>query len=407
MPSGGGGSTTSTVNQSNLPAYARPYYEALMDRGLTESERDYTPYGGDRIANQSAATKAGLGMAGNFAQSGTPGYTQAGNIFQNAAQQANQLAGYKSNAITNGYTGPQQGAYQGSNYAAQQMGFGQGGLDRVGTTEFSQAAADKYMSPYMKNVIEASQADAVQNAEEQRAQRNLQAARAGSFGGSRGAVTNAIADRELQKNLSNMSVVGQQQAFEQAMSQFNADQGRALQAATQNQNTALQFGQSNQAAGLDAAKLNEQSRQYGYGATEQAYQTAAQLGLDAQKASEQFRQSGTELGMKGIDLAAQQGKNLQNLQQSTDQAVLDRIKAQLGVGQTQEEYSQAELDQQYNDFVNQRDSERQNLQFLSSLLQGVPVSANQDVTTSGSQNNLSGLLGSVGGLQALYQLGQK
>jgi hypothetical protein len=131
------------------------------------------------------------------------------------------------------------------------------------------------------------------------------------------------------------------------------------------------------------------------------------LGLDAQKASEQFRQSGTELGMKGIDLAAQQGKNLQNLQQSTDQAVLDRIKAQLGVGQTQEEYSQAELDQQYNDFVNQRDSERQNLQFLSSLLQGVPVSANQDVTTTGSQNNLSGLLGSVGGLQALYQLGQK
>lgn len=409
MGKGAPSSTTSTVTQSNLPEYARPYYEALMDRGLKESNQPYEAYKGDRLAGMSDATKSGLNMASNYANSGTGLYDQAANINKNSAAQAQQMAGYQSGNITNSYNGPQQGNYVGSNIQGGNVGFGQNGLDKVSTGSFGQSDVDKYMSPYMSNVIEKSQADAVQNAAQQQATRNLAAAKAGSFGGSRAAVQNSIADKALQSNLSNIMVTGQQSAFENAQKQFNTEQAAALQAATQNQNTALQYGQGNQQAALDAAKANEQSRQYGYGASEQAHQQAAQLGLDAQKANEQLRQSGTELGMKGLDLANQSAKNLSDLQGNMDNAMLDRIKAQLGIGNTQEDYRQQSLDQSYNDFVNQRDSERQNLQFLSSLLQGVPVSANQDVqaTQGSSQNNIQGLLGSAGGLQALYSLGSK
>lgn len=409
MGKGGGGSTTSTVTQSNLPAYARPYYEALMDRGLTESERPYEAYKGDRLAGMSGATQTGLNMAGQFANSGTGLLNQAAGINQNTAQKAQEMAGYQTNAITNAYGGPAQGNYQGSNIQSQQLGFGTGGIDKVNTGTFGQAEAQKYMSPYMSAVVEKAQADALQNAQEAQATRNLNAARTGSFGGSRAAVQNAIADKALQSNMSNIMVQGQQSAFENAQKQFNTEQSLGLQAQTQNQNTALNMGTNNQQAALDAAKANEQSRQYGYGATEQAYQTAAQLGLDAQKASEQFRQSGQELGMKGLDLANQSAKNLTDIQGQMDSAMLDRIKAQLGIGNTLEDYKQQQLDQSYNDFVNQRDAERQNLQFLSSLLQGVPVSANQDVqsSTGQNQNNLQGMLGAAGGLQALYSLGSK
>ncbi len=166
------------------------------------------------------------------------------------------------------------------------------------------------------------------------------------------------------------------------------------------------MGQANQQAGLNAAQLNEQSRQYGYGTTEDAYQQAAQLGLTAQQASEQLRQSGSQLGLQGLQLASDSAKNMAAYQDQYDSGQLQRAQAQLGVGQTQEDYSQQQLDQSYQDFVNQRDSEKQNLQFLSSLLQGVPVSANSDVQTTQPQNNLAGALGSVGGLQALYALGK-
>lgn len=522
MPGGGGGPTTSTVNQSSLPAYARPYYEALMERGAKESTTKYQPYKGDRLAGQSDATKTGLGMAGQYAQSGTPLLDQAAGIQQGVAGKAGQLANYQSGNITNAYTGPKQGNYVGSNYASQQLGFGQGGInpvtgqtvsaqqqgfgqngvnqvgfgqggynqvgfgqnglsqlgyggdiEKVMSNNFNAQSAQQYMSPYMDAVTNKAQADALENAANAQSQRNLQAARSGSFGGSRAAVQNQMANNATQSNLTDIMVKGQQSAFENAQSQFNTDQSRALQAAIQNQNTGLSMGQnnqnaalsvgqqnqnsalqallanqqagltmggqnqdanlramlanqstnltsqqlnqatglamgqSNQNASLDAAKLNEQSKQYGYGASEQAWQQAGQMGLDAQKANEQFRQSGAALGLQGLDMQSKAGMNLNALQSSRDDAMLNRIKAQLGMGQTQEDYRQQSLDQSYNDFVNQRDSERQNLQFLSSLLQGVPVSANQDVTTQASQNNLQGVLGAAGGLQALYGLGGK
>jgi hypothetical protein len=143
------------------------------------------------------------------------------------------------------------------------------------------------------------------------------------------------------------------------------------------------------------------------GATESAYQKAADFGLQAQQATEQFRQSGADLGLKGLDIANQSASQMTQNQQALDAGALSRIKAQLGVGQTQEDYAQQSLDQAYNDFVNQRDSEKQNLQFLSSLLQGVPISANSDVQTTKGTNPLAGILGSATGLQALYSLGQQ
>ena len=97
---------------------------------------------------------------------------------------------------------------------------------------------------------------------------------------------------------------------------------------------------------------------------------------------------------------------LADLQNQQDNMMLERIKAQLGIGQTNEDYLQQQLDMAYNDFVNQRDADRMNLQFLSSLLQGVPISPNQEVTTSESTNPLAGGIGTLMGMQALYGLGQ-
>ena len=107
--SGGGGTTKSTVTQSNLPEYAKPYYQALMSRGMAESQQPYTAYDGQRLAGMSDATAAGLGMAGNFANSGTQNLDTASAINNTTAGAALGMANYQAGDITNSYTGPQQG----------------------------------------------------------------------------------------------------------------------------------------------------------------------------------------------------------------------------------------------------------------------------------------------------------
>lgn len=355
---GGGGPTQSTVTQSNLPEYAKPYYKNLMNRAQRESTTDYQRYKGDRIADMDASTNTALNQATAFGNSQVGGANSIGDI-NNVASKAGNLS------------------YDPSNYMSQQMGFGVNGLDRVGTSDFDQSAAQKYMSPYMDAVVNRAQSNAQETFNQQQAQRNLGAAKAGSFGGSRAAVQNSIANNQLNNQMTDIFVNGQQSAFENAQSQFNTDRARDLQAQTQNQNTALTYGQSNQGAALDAAKLNEQSRQFG-----------------------------SNLGLQGLDLQRQAAMDRMNVYGQQDDMTQARIQAMLGAGQTREEYGQKELDQKYANFVNQRDSERQNLQFLSSILQGVPISANREVMSSTSQNNLAGMLGSLGGLSSLNGMSQ-
>jgi hypothetical protein len=71
MGKGGGGGgqpqqVTTTSSTSNLPEYARPYFENLMQRGQAESYRQYQPYEAERLAGftpgQVAAQQETLGM---------------------------------------------------------------------------------------------------------------------------------------------------------------------------------------------------------------------------------------------------------------------------------------------------------------------------------------------------------
>lgn len=72
--SGGGGSPshTTSVTKQELPAYAQPYAEQLLQRGTALSNQPYTPYTGQRIADFTPDQLAGLGMTRERAMSGAP-----------------------------------------------------------------------------------------------------------------------------------------------------------------------------------------------------------------------------------------------------------------------------------------------------------------------------------------------
>lgn len=82
-----GGATTSTVtNTQQLPAYAQPYAEQLMSRSAALSNRPYTNYPGQRIADLNANQTSGINATSNQAQNGFKGQQDALSQYQSTVR---------------------------------------------------------------------------------------------------------------------------------------------------------------------------------------------------------------------------------------------------------------------------------------------------------------------------------
>jgi len=202
---------------------------------------------------------------------------------------------------------------------------------------FDPRQAQLYMTPYMQNVVNVQKQQAIQDFQQQNAARAAQAVQAGAFGGSRQAVAQGMAGQELSRQLADIQATGQQQAYEQAQAQFERDRA-----------------------------ARESGERLALGAAESAGAQGAQLAQLGQLAREGDVQAAQLLEQIGKDIQAQQ---------------------------------QAGLDINYEDFVRQRDYPREQLQFYSSVLRGVPVQPSTETTKFQSYNPVQQLLGT--GISAL------
>lgn len=188
--------SSQTVTQTNLPEYARPYFENLLQRTQAESYRDYTPYQGQRIAGFTPEQQA---VQGEVAGMQTPGQFQPATQMTTAAGLGSLGAG------------------------AQAMGAGQ---------QYAQMATDpsqmqSYMSPYMQNVVDVQKQSAIRDAEKQQLGASLGAARQGTYGGARQLLAQTERERNLGSQLANIQAAGSQKAFEAAQQaqQFGSQLG--------------------------------------------------------------------------------------------------------------------------------------------------------------------------------------
>ena len=305
----GGGSkpqqqTEQNIVQSNLPKYFEPYAIDMMKRAEAESKREYTPYEGQRLADENTDTARSREMARAAAEGGIAGLDTA-----------------------------QAGTSAGMNRALSGMGYQ--------SQDFDSAQAQKYMSPYLQNVLDVQKNQAVLDFNRGQADRNFSAILAGAFGGSRQGVQQALAGEGLQRQLAEIQATGQQKAFEQAQQQFGADRDARAQA---------------EKMGLSAAEsLSGQS---------------AQLAALGEKARAGDIESAQLLEKISKDRMARE---------------------------------QAGLDLSYEDFVRQRDMPREDLTFLSSILRGVPVQPSTETTKLQNRDPFQDLLGTgIAGL-GLYK----
>lgn len=384
MGKGGGSAppTSQTVTQTNLPEYARPYFEDLLTRGQAESNRAYTPYSGQRIEGftpaQTALQTETLGMRtpGQFGTATGMVGTGGGLGTTYGAEGAAAGRGAMGYGAAGAMTAMPALAYgaTGAGLGATAAGAG-ADYARMATTPSSMSA---YMSPYMQNVVDLQKTQAVRDASIANLGANLASARQGTYGGARQLLGTTERARALDTQLANIQGAGAQKAFE------NAQQ-------------AQQYGAN---LGLQGLQAGMQGTQIGLQGVQEA-QRAAQLGIQGTQAGMQ----GAQVGLQGAQQLTQAGATLGELGGAEQQANLQRLQAQQGVAGQQQAFGQQGLDLAYADFLRQRDYPLEQLGYYSNLLRGLPVQLGSTATTyAAPQNQMAQLAGLGTGAYALSKL---
>ena len=313
-----------------------------------------------------------------------------------------------------------------SNYRAQQrdMGFDADSLGREG-------ALDPYMNPYYQNVVDVEKREASRQADMRHAATGLDAAGLGSLGGYREAIMRSEAERNLGYQMGDIQARGSRDAYSSAQQAFEADrsaraqqeqfgqsqfglneQMRQREAELMQQGFSLneasrmaqeQFGQSQYGMNQQALQAKEQLYQSRYGLEEGAKQAQSQLKLQAFQASEQAKQEAARLGLtaKQIEQAGQvaSAQILAQQDQSRLQATgmlgdfalqrqgmeLERLGYMDQAGLKERGLAQQGLDMGYQDYLRQQGWGRESVNYLASLLHGMPAQPGQTTATYGPQ----------------------
>ena len=246
MGGGGGGQPTQTTNvNTNIPEYARPYVENMLEAG----QRQLFQTSGDQITGFREYTPYSTDPSKYFAGPSS---------LQTSAY--NEAAGMQ----TPGGYAPAQAMTGMSGLAAMRAGQN---YQRMATDPNAVAA---YMSPYSQNVIDVQKAAAIRDYQKALPTLDAQAARQGAFGGSRAAIERAEAGRTLGTNLANIQAQGQQAAYDKAMQNMQYGQNLGLQGLSQATQAGTALGQlsgAEQQADISRIGLQQQ-----LGQAQQQYQ---------------------------------------------------------------------------------------------------------------------------------------
>ena len=196
------------------------------------------------------------------------------------------------------------------------------------TQQFTGDAVKAYMSPYVQNVVERQQQDAQRQADIARQAQGAQAARSGAFGGSGDYLMRAQAAGNLARQKGDIQAQGLQNAYQQAMQQFN----------------------TSQAQNLAGQQLNAQQQQFGAG-----------------------------LGLQGLQTAMTGAKSLADIGQTQYGQNIGLLNLQNQLGGQQQQQVQNVLNTQYQDFLNYQNYPYKQMGFMSDMIRGLPL-AQQSAT---------------------------
>jgi hypothetical protein len=352
------------ISQTYGPEF-QPFASELMKRTGALASQPYERYQYNRIAGFDPMQLQAQQAAANMRVS--PYLQQGAGIAGNVANKAMNL-NYKP------------GQFQEERVAAERAA-----AERATTGRFTDpGVASSYMSPYMQNVVDIQKREAQRQADIAGTQRGSEAVRAGAFGGSRQAILEAEAQRNLSQQMGDIQARGSQAAFEQAAQQFQTDEGRNLAMQQANVQAQLQAALANQQTGLSAALANQAKN------------------LEAQQLREQSRQFGADLGLRGMQTALQGSGQLGQLAGTQFGQAKDIVGMQATAGAERQAQKQRKLTQDYEDFLAQKRYPYEQAQFASSMLRGMPMSGTESIYKASPS-----AAAQFGGLASIYAGGRQ
>lgn len=429
--------TQTNISNTTIPDYAKPYVETMLGQAqaLTDiNQNPYQPYPGQRTAEFTGLQNQAFGAAGNLGPAGQLG----------TATDLARLAGI--GALSTGYAPSQYGnafnytpqSVQGVQAEAAQTGYTpglqnyqMGPAARVRTQQFTGNQVGQYMNPYLQNALEPQLQEIQRQYDITGQQERGQAVKQGAYGGSRQAVMQA--ENQRNKNIAMNQAIGQgyNTAYQNAAQQFNTQQQANLQAQQANQQAGLTTGQANlqallgvqglgaqygsqialanlanqQQANLQNAQLAQQANLANQNLGLQAATTGAQYGQAANQLNEQSAQYGAGLGLQGLQTALQGAGALGNLGATQFGQQAQAIGLQGQMGGVQQQQQQNVLNQQYQDFLNQKQYPYTQLSYMSDMLRGLPLSQTSTATyqNPSTLSQVAGLGTAAAGAYGMYK----
>jgi hypothetical protein len=222
-----------------------------------------------------------------------------------------------------------------TDYAPRLRNYQMDSVDDVNTSRFGQADLDRYMNPYMQDVVDVQKREAQRASDIQSQQDQARAAQSGAFGGSRDALIRAERERNMGTQLNDIQSQGSNMAFQQAQQQFNADQARRLAAQQGNQQAGLTVGQQNLAARLGVQQLGTQTgAQMALANLSNRQQAAVQNEANRLQASGMNQQAAMQAALANQQMGY--NTNLQNAQMRQQAAANNQaLQGQYGLQQGQ------------------------------------------------------------------------
>lgn len=309
---GGGAPSQQTVNQTNMPAWAKPYYQELLKQTGKEvftTDADGKVTG---IKNYNLPDQQYVGLQPEqIAAMEKVGQLQTPEEFELAKQ------------------GMVNAQNMGQTYATQGM---EKALAYDPTTRtFNQQYYDQYANPYQQNVINTALREAQLTADLNRRKAMLGSVGRGTFGGARQTLADVAGLRNLMQTKSDIQYKGMADAFQKAQEQFNAEEARRIQAAQY----AAGLGKDIGLGGLNLQ--SEMSKSLGALAT--ARQDADLARLRAQEAVGTAKQADKQ---RAADTAYQNAMARANFARSQLQFYSDILRGNANaLGSTQVQYAPA------------------------------------------------------------------
>ena len=353
-----------------LAEWSGEYVTDMLGKTRALADKPYQAYGGPLTAGASGLQNQAFGGYG--------------------ALDPNQQTGIGSFGFGAGPGSFGFGSAAGQGYAP---GFTAGSADLSGMQagSFTGQAAQQYMNPYLQAALNPQIAEVRRQEAITQSQDAGRAAQAGAFGGSRSFIMDAERARNTGQQIADITGQGYARAFDTAQQQFNTEQNMRQRIAEVGLD---QFNKEQ--AGL---RTDEAARR-GQFNTEAERLAAFDEARRGQFNEEERRQM--QFGEYGRDQFNEEERRRIAAEEADRRYGLSALRDMSAAGATERDIAQQGITADYLQYQQEQQYPYEQLKFMQSMLQGLPVSARQASYTAPS--SFDQLMGGAGGLGAYINL---